>query len=228
MKMPTSFKNKMNIFALVKKSAVLIVLILSHQMLFAQEGETEDFNKKFKFKAGVGIFNTRDFNGLSLQNEAEIVLKKWFSVSAIVQMQKKGGNASRYQALEYSPTNIDKFEATLINSNISTVRAGNISSVGGFLFLYPFGQETFRFRFGPGISYNSFEQVTTSFYKEFDEVEIYNYYLRVSNAKKMDIGLAFGFEKDITKTIFVGLNFIGYSGIEEASSFFGVVGFRIN
>lgn len=212
---------------LLGKAIVLVLLIMSHQTLVAQEVQA-GFAKKLKFKTGVGIPDIINFNGFAMHNELEMVLKKWLSVSGTVQVSKRGNNASRFHRISYSPEYPENSEATLIQSNLNTTEITNFSSVGAYLYLYPTAQASFRFRFGPGICYNSFEKVTATFHKKFENTEVFNHNLRVRNAKKLDIGLALGIEKYLSDKLFVGLIFNGYGVIEEASSFYVIAGFRIN
>jgi len=228
MNMQTLFKNKQETLFLMKKSILLVLIVFIHQSLVAQQNEAASFETKFKFRTGTGIPDQKNFDGFAMHNELEMFLNKWLSVSVTVQVFKTGDNASRYQMFSYSPANAEKFDPLLIHTNLSTTEISNFSSVGGYLFLYPMQQASFRFRLGAGVCYNSFEKITTAYSKEFEEAEIFNYLLHVRNAKKMDIGVALGIEKDLTEKIFIGLNFSGYLAIEEASSFYVVAGFRMH
>lgn len=228
MNMETLFKNKRKTLFLMKKSILLVLVVFIHQSLVAQQNETAGLETKFKFRTGAGIPDIKNFDGFAMHNELEMFLNKWLSVSGTVQLSKTGDNASRYQMLSYSPANPEKFDPLLIHTNLSTTEISNFSSVGGYLFLYPMQQASFRFRLGAGVCYNSFEKITTAYFKEFEEAEIFNYMLSVRNAKKMDVGVTFGIEQDLTEKIFVGLNFSGYLAIEEASSFYVIAGFRIH
>ena len=212
---------------ITRKTVLFVLLLLACKTMFSQE--KEPVQNAFRFVTGVGPMNLARFQstGIEMNNSFEFELKKWLLVSANIHLGKSGNNNTDYTYFKYYPDFPENVETNFYETNVKGATMNSFSSVGVFALLNPAVNSKTRFIFGPGLCFVSWEEMSTNFHKDFGEYEFYKASNRIKNSKKMDLGVRFSLERDITNKMFVGLNFQGYFGQEYASSLSAIVGFKL-
>jgi hypothetical protein len=218
---------KMQHQLIIRKTILFVLFLFVCHTMFSQDKEPKE--NAFRFVAGAGPMNLSSYTstGIAINNSFEFELKKWFLVSANIHLGKSGNNGTDYTYFKYYPDFPENVETNFYETNIESATMNSFSSIGVFALLNPTGNRKTRFIFGPGLCFVSWEEMSTIFYKDFMEYEFYEATNRINNRKKMDLGVRFSLERDIAKKIFVGFNFQGYLGKEEASSLSAIVGFKL-
>ncbi len=216
----------MQYLLIIRNLTLLVLFLFNGTALFSQEKEPSV--NAFRFVSGVGPMNLSSYEsaGIAMNNSFEYELRKWFLVSANIHIGKSGNNNTDYTYFKYYPDFPENVETNFYETNVKGATMNSFTSVGVFALLNPAGSRKTRFIFGPGLCFVFWEEMSTNFYKDFGDYEFYTASNRISNRKKMDMGVRFSLERDIAKKIFVGVNFQGYIGNEDASSLSAVVGFK--
>lgn len=213
--------------SVISKQTLFVLFAFYSTVLFSKEKEND--RKAFRVVIGVGPMNlssSKSF-GIALNNSLELELRKWLLVSANVHIGKSGNNKTDYTYFKYYPDFPENIETNFNETNVKGSTINGFSAVGVYGLLNPVLKGKTRFVFGPGLCFVSWEEITTVFRKDFEDIEFYEITTQITNSKKMDLGVRFTLEREISKKIFVGLNFQGYLGIEEASTLSVVIGFKI-
>lgn len=205
---------------------LLTFLITGITALKAQEKESQEL--RFRFVSGIGPMNlsTYESKGIQMNNSLEFEAKKWLLLAANLQMGKSGNNNSETTYFRYFPDFPENIETNFVTTDLKTSRMNAFSSVGLFVLLNPFNMNRTRFVFGPGLCFVSFEEITTNFIKGFKEYEYFEVTNHVRNSRKMDVGVRFSIEHYFFERVFAGISFQGYTGLESASAFSLIAGFR--
>lgn len=213
----------------MKKLGCIFFLVLAGFSVFAHQTDSLNTPVRLKLVTGVGPMNIgKNVNtGIALNNSLELMLKDWLFLSGNLHLGKSGNNTHGYTYFVYYPDFPDRFETNFYETDLKKAQTQSFSSMGIFALLNPFKNKRTRFNFGPGVCYVSWEEVTTVFSKGFRDSEYYEISTRVTNRKKMDIGVQFNIETDISKNIFAGVRFQGYLDEESASGISFILGFKL-
>lgn len=219
---------KMQQISVISKLTLFALLAFYSTVLFSQEIENE--RTAFRVVTGVGPMNLSGSKspGIAMNSSLELEIKRWLWVSANVHIGKSGNNKTDYTYFKYFPDSPESIETNFNETNVKGSTINGFSTAGVYGLLNPVLKGKTRFVFGPGLCFVSWEEMTTVFRKDFEDNEFYEITSRVTNRKKMDLGVRFTLEREISRKIFIGLNFQGYLGVEEASGLSVVAGFKLN
>lgn len=206
---------------------IFVIFICFTGILYAQENENP--GGRFRFISGIGPMNLVEYEsmGIQLNNSFEFEAKNWLLISANLHIGKSGNNKTDYTYFTYFPDFPENVETNFVATDLKNSRMNSFSSIGVFALLNPFGKNKTRLVFGPGLCFMSWEEMTTVFYKGFNDYEYYEISSRIRNSKKADFAVRASLEHSVYKNIFVGINLQGYVGIESASSVSAIIGFRL-
>lgn len=214
----------------VQYMGFVLLCILLNNPLFSQEKAESQSKKSMRFFAGFGPLNLarHEPTGVAMINGFDLSVKKWFIVSGSVHFGRSGNNETDYTFFTWHPDFPENVKTDFYETDLKSTRMNSFSSVGVFALLNPLGTGKTRFIFGPGICYMAWEEISTVFWKGYDEHEFIQISNRVQNSKKLDLGIRVSLERDISLRMFVGANFQGYTAKEEASSISATIGFKLN
>ncbi len=213
----------------MRKQLITVVLLFLFNPLFSQERETIEEHAKMKFSFAAGPMNLSKYYdaGIAINNSFEYVQNDFLIFAASLHIGKSGNNNTQYNYFKYYPDFPEDVETNFYETDYKNTEMNSFSSAGVFILLNPAGKNKNRFVFGPGLCFVSWEEMTTVFSKKFKEFEYYEIFNRITNRKKLDLGVQFNFERDITQRFYIGVRFQGYFGEESASSVAAMVGFRV-
>lgn len=208
---------------------VLLCFLLNNP-LFSQEKVESQIKKSMRFFAGVGPMNLErhEPTGIAMINSFDVAVKKWFIVSGSLHFGRSGNNETDYTFFTWYPDFPENVKTDFYETNLKNTRMNSFSSLGVFALLNPLGAGKTRFVLGPGICFVAWEEISTIFWKGYNEHEFIQISNRVQNSKKLDLGFRISLERDISQRLFVGANFQGYMEKEKASSLSAIFGFKLN
>ena len=208
---------------------IFLFFWLSSFSLFAQKPDSLNTVVGLRLVTGVGPMNLgkNASTGIAANNSLDFFVKNWLILSGNLHLGKSGNNPAGYTSTLFYPDFPDQFKTNFNEADSKHSKMQSFSSVGLFALLNPFSYKKSRFIFGPGICYVSWEEMTTIYSKGFRNSEYYQVSTRVTNRKKMDLGIQFNYELDLTDSVFTGLRFQGYGREESASGFSFILGIKL-